>query len=87
MVAYATTKALEASVSPATVLKVIECESTWNPRALGDGTQSRGLSQIHRPSHPNITDEEAYDPQFAIDFLVENIADGRGKMWTCYRNL
>ena len=86
MVAYATTKALEARISPATVLAVIQCESTWVPTARGDGGHSRGLVQIHDQYH-DIPDELADDPQFAIGFLVDALADGKGDMWTCYRNL
>lgn len=86
-VEYATKKAVEANISPSVVLSVIECESQWNERAIGDGTHSRGLAQIHNLYHPDISDEEAYDARFAIDFLVENIAEGRGNMWTCYRKL
>lgn len=86
MKAYATQKALEASVSPAVVHAVIACESTWNPRALGDSGHSRGLAQIHDQYH-DISDEQAYDPRFAIDFLVSNLAEGKGRMWTCWRQL
>ena len=84
---YATHKALEASISPATVLSVIECESTWNPSARGDGGHSRGLAQIHDQYHPDVTDEMADDPRFAIDFLVSAVRNGDGSMWTCFRNL
>lgn len=64
---------------------VINCESGYNPQAFGDHGNSRGLVQIHKPSHPTITDEQAYDPDFSIRFLAQKLAEGKGSMWTCYR--
>lgn len=64
---------------------VIKCESTFNPKAVGDNGTSFGLVQIHLPSHPTITKEQAFDEDFAIDFLASNLAKGKGNMWTCYR--
>lgn len=84
MVAYATQEALEAQISPQEVLFVIQCESSWNPAARGDGGHSRGLVQIHDQYH-DIPDEVADNPRFAIDFLVGNLEEGNGAMWTCHR--
>lgn len=75
------------NVSPETMTRVIACESNYNPRAVGDGGNSFGLAQIHLPSHPYVTKEQAYDPDFAIDFLAKNLAKGNGRIWTCYRQL
>jgi len=86
-VAYATKQAQEAKIRPTEVLGTIQCESNWNPQALGDGGHSRGLSQIHQPSHPDIAPEQAYDPRFAIDYMVSEMKDGRARQWTCWRNL
>lgn len=54
-----------------------------------DGTreQSFGLVQIHLPAHPNVSKEEAIDPEFAVTFMAENFAAGRQRMWTCWRQL
>ena len=88
MVAYATTKALEAQISPSTVLYVLKCESSLNPEAVGDGGHSHGLAQIYMPVWgEEISIEQATDPQFAIDFMVEKMADGQGNLWTCFRNM
>lgn len=64
---------------------VVKCESSFNPDAVGDNGTSFGLVQIHQPSHPTITKEQAHDPDFALNFLAKNLAAGKGKMWTCYR--
>ena len=52
----------------------------------GQREQSFGLVQIHLPAHPNVKMEQAVDPEFAIDFLAKNLAQGRGAMWSCYNS-
>jgi len=64
---------------------VIRCESNYNTYALGDSGKSRGLVQIHSGYNPHVSDAEAYDPDFAINFLAENLSKGKGRMWTCWR--
>lgn len=78
-------KALQYNVSADVMNKVIFCESSYNTFAIGDGGMSRGLVQIHKKYHPTITDEMAFDEEFAIDFLAKNLSEGRGSMWTCFR--
>lgn len=75
------------NVSSETITKIIACESGYNPLAVGDGGNSFGLVQIHHPSHPNITKEQAYNPDFAISFLAENLSKGKARLWTCSRIL
>lgn len=86
MVSYAEEVSIRHGVNPSVVKAVITCESQWNPRALGDSGHSRGLVQIHDEYH-DIPDEVAYDPKFAIDFLVSNLKEGNGSMWTCFNML
>lgn len=82
-------------VQPDLMLQVINCENPeWIPALQSriiqrDGTRedSWGLAQIHLPSHPTITKEQAQDPAFAIRFLADNLSKGNGNMWTCYRML
>lgn len=64
----------------------IECESSWNPEAVGDGGDSRGLAQIHAPSHPTITDEMAFDPKWSIEWMAKEFSKGNQWMWTCWRD-
>lgn len=54
----------------------------WNVRA-GDRELSFGAAQIHLPSHPGVTQEQATDPDFSMQFLARNIAEGRIHMWSC----
>jgi len=87
-------KAEEYAVDANTMRKVIQCESHGSTTIQSrykrpDGTreQSFGLAQIHLPDHPHVSLEEAIDPSFAIDFLAKHLAQGKGRLWTCYRNL
>lgn len=64
---------------------IIRCESYYDPKAIGDDGDSIGLVQINKPSHPEITDEQAFDHEFSLDFLAKNLKEGRGKMWTCFK--
>lgn len=56
----------------------------WGVKA-GDRERSFGLAQIHLPSHPNITYEQATDGDFSIRFIAKAISEGRGSQWSCYR--
>lgn len=67
--------------------EVIRCESRFDRYAIGDGGHSRGLVQIYDDFHPDITHEQAFNEEFAVEFLVKNVAEGRGHLWTCWRNL
>jgi soluble lytic murein transglycosylase-like protein len=80
------TVAEEYEVSEEVMHSVIRCESQYNPKALGDGGKSRGLVQIHSGYH-DVSDEDAYDPAYAIRFLAQHLKEGNGHLWTCYRNL
>jgi len=51
----------------------------------GEQEMSYGLAQIHLPDHPNVTYEQATNPDFALKFLAENLSAGKGSMWSCYR--
>lgn len=76
----------EYNVSEKIMNKVIACESTYNPQAIGDGGKSFGLSQIHLPSWGGkITKEQATNPYFAVEFLAEKLSKGQGRLWTCWR--
>lgn len=75
------------NVSSQLMRDVVMCESGMNPNALGDQGHSRGLSQIHDYYNPTISHEQAYDPDFALEFLAKGISSGQGGRWTCYRKL
>ena len=74
-------------VSSSTLYKVLNCESQMNPGAIGDNGTSFGIAQIHLPAHPDITKQEALDPNFAIPWTALQFSLGRQKMWSCYTKL
>lgn len=67
--------------------KIVFCESTYKVNAVNhtEKEYSVGLVQINLMAHPHITYEQAVDVDFAIEFLVKNVSEGRGSMWTCYQ--
>lgn len=83
--------------------RVIACESGYNPTiqsrhrykkdrphegvVAGQREQSFGLAQIHLPAHPNVSYEQATDPEFSVNFLAEKLSHDAGSHWTCYREL
>lgn len=75
------------NVSSEVMLKVIDCESRGVETAVGDGGDSHGLVQIHLPSWPEITQEQAINPGFALDFMAKRFSEGRYSLWSCYRKL
>lgn len=74
-------------VSEAVMTAVVRCESYFDPAAVGDSGQSFGLSQIYLPAHPDITKEQALDPDFALNFLAYHLSKEQGYLWTCYRQM
>ncbi len=51
----------------------------------GEQEKSFGLVMIHLPDHPEITYDQAINPDFAIQYLARKLHDGKGKMWSCYK--
>lgn len=51
---------------------------------MGQQEKSYGLAQIHLPDHPQVTIEQAKDPEFAIQFMASNLSEGR-HLWYCER--
>ena len=54
---------------------------------FGEREKSYGLVQIHLPDHPYVSYEQATDPEFSIDFMAKNIAEGRLSWWSCAKLL
>jgi hypothetical protein len=74
---YAVVESLVAGVDPQQVIGVIKAESGFNTKALNRndmalGCHSRGLVQIRSCNH-SVTDEQAYNPIFSVNFLIHNI--------------
>lgn len=74
-------------VSVAKVLAIARCESGIRANAVGDNGKSYGVFQIHLPSHPTISKEQALNPFFNISWAIGQMKAGRWSMWTCNRTL
>ena len=59
--AYVQMEAVEHRVNPQLALWIVKHESHFNPRAKGDGEASRGLWQISKIYHPEVSDEVAFN--------------------------
>lgn len=74
-------------VKESVMREVISCESDWNVHAIGDHGHARGLAQINDIYHPEVSQEQAFDPDFAITFMAKAMSEGRASEWTCWRQL
>jgi hypothetical protein len=83
--AYVRTEALEHGVNPQLALWIVKHESSFNPRAKGDGEASRGLWQISRIYHPEVSDAEAFNVASSTEWSLERIRSGKASEWSSYR--
>lgn len=69
------------NVPPALLASGLMTESGFNPRAQNAG--DFGEAQINLASHPQVTEQQAYDPDFATNFMAEYLAReyARRKNW------
>lgn len=72
-------------VASTTISKIVQCESSGNYDAIGDNGDSLGLVQIDLKFHPDVSRNDAFDPEFSLNFLAYYLSIGKGNLWTCYR--
>ena len=84
--AYVRTEAVQRGVDPKLALWIVKHESSFNPRARGDGEASRGLWQISRIYHPEVTDAAAFDVRSSTEWSLGRIRSGNVNEWSSYRN-
>jgi len=80
VIVYLYEEANKAGLDGDKIAHTIYCESMFYNIQSGvvkDGVRepSFGLAQIHLPSHPTVTVEQALDPYFAVDFIINHWAD------------
>jgi hypothetical protein len=83
--AYVQTEATEYGVNPKLALWIVKHESEFNPRAKGDGEASRGLWQISRIYHPEVSDAMAFNVASSTEWSLERIRSGKANEWSTYR--
>lgn len=88
IIAYIKTKDWDDEVA----IKVFNCESGMNPKALNDNPRTRdysvGIAQINL--HGNLakdrpSEEQLYDAKFNIDYAYSMYKTSKWKPWSCYR--
>jgi hypothetical protein len=85
LAAYIQTQALKHGVSPKLALWIVRHESQFNPRAKGDGEASRGLWQISKIYHPEVSDAMAFNVRSSTQWSLERIRSGKANEWSTYR--
>jgi soluble lytic murein transglycosylase-like protein len=66
----------QSKVDPALIAAILTQESHFKPDVRGDSDPNdRGIAQINSNAFPDVTDEQAFDPKFAIPFLATKIAE------------
>ena len=83
---YVRTRAVQRGVDPQLALWIVQHESSFNPRAKGDGEASRGLWQISRVYHPEVTDAQAFSVRSSTEWSLGQIRAGKVNEWSSYRN-
>jgi Transglycosylase SLT domain len=85
LASYIQTQALKHGVSPKLALWIVKHESQFNPRAKGDGEASRGLWQISKIYHPEVSDAMAFNVRSSTQWSLERIRSGKANEWSTYR--
>jgi hypothetical protein len=83
--AYVQTEAVEHGVNPKLALWIVKHESQFNPYAKGDGEASRGLWQISKIYHPEVSDAAAFGVASSTQWSLERIRSGKVNEWSTYR--
>lgn len=83
---FASSTAIEYGLNVILFMKVITCESHWNPTAISQ-TGDYGVSQINLHFHPDISQAEAFDPKFSIQWMAQQWLHGNAYYWVCYNEL
>ena len=72
-------------IATTSLYNLVMSESSLDP--LADNGYDRGLVQINRNAWPEITDEQAFDPEFSLHFAAQKISESKGDIWVagnCY---
>ena len=83
--AYVQSAAKDAGVNPRVADWIVTHESQHHPDATGDGGESRGLWQINKAWHPEVSDACAYDVTCSTRWSLERIRDGYVDEWSTWK--
>ena len=83
--AYVEGAAKTRGVNPQVADWIVTHESQHHPEATGDGGESRGLWQINRAWHPEVSDACAYSIACSTDWSLERIRSGHIVEWSTWK--
>ncbi len=83
--AYVRSASKSAGVNPSIAEWIVSHESRHHPEATGDGGDSRGLWQINKTWHPEVSDECAYDVTCSTHWSLQRIRDGYVDEWSTWK--
>jgi hypothetical protein len=83
--AYVQSASKSAGVNPRVAEWIVSHESRHHPEATGDGGESRGLWQINKAWHPEVSDTCAYDVTCSTDWSLERIRAGYVDEWSTWK--
>ena len=83
--AYVQSAARASGVNPHIAEWIVSHESRHHPEATGDGGESRGLWQINKAWHPEVSDACAYDVTCSTGWSLERIRAGYLDEWSTWK--
>ena len=83
--AYVQAVAKANGVSPEVAEWIVTHESQHRPEAIGDGGESRGLWQINKSWHPEVSDACAYNVKCSTNWSVKRIRAGYVDEWSTWK--
>lgn len=82
---YVRSEAIRLDVDPNVALFIVEHESQFDPTKLGDDGQSRGLWQISKIWHPEVSSSCVFDVQCSTYWALKRIHKGYVNEWSTFR--
>ena len=83
--AYVQNASKTAGVNPGIAEWIVSHESRHHPEATGDGGDSRGLWQINKTWHPEVSDTCAYDVTCSTNWSLNRIRAGYVDEWSTWK--
>ena len=83
--AYVQSASKSAGVNPSIAEWIVSHESRHHPEATGDGGDSRGLWQINKTWHPEVSDACAYDVTCSTRWSLQRIREGYVDEWSTWK--
>lgn len=64
--------------------EIVQCESSWNDKAVGDNGKAYSLAQFHRPTFDRFCEGEYENPFNQLECMAKMFSEGLQDHWTCY---